>query len=353
MNRARILAATALLAVTALPACNGLHTPSAAEQGAKKMAQSSAKARTLASRITYSPDAVSKTLPVEGAEAKELSQTLIAPAEAAKELRTLAGEVAGAGANDAQRREAKSLATRMRRDALMLDLMDLERISQLKGALARKIEERIAAIRSVEASGDLRAGEVASARVKASKAAKAAFDGMLADEQKSADDASSALKPLETAASEKTQEAESLDVEIQGLRAQAATSAPSKALPLMLDARAKLDLAQDLRVAASEAERSAESHRSTLRVTERATAGTEPMAALLTGQIEEAAKAQDGAASRASAARKRMMELAGEAAGFAKEYGTIRQSCTNPQSRASRRISAAATWPRRTRPTRP
>lgn len=330
MNRARILAATALLAVTALPACNGLHTPSAAEQGAKKMAQSSAKARTLASRITYSPDAVSKTLPVEGAEAKELSQTLIAPAEAAKELRTLAGEVAGAGANDAQRREAKSLATRMRRDALMLDLMDLERISQLKGALARKIEERIAAIRSVEASGDLRAGEVASARVKASKAAKAAFDGMLADEKKSADDASSALKPLETAASEKTQEAESLDIEIQGLRAQAATSAPSKALPLMLDARAKLDQAQDLRVAASEAERNAESHRSTLRVTERATAGTDPMAALLNGQIEEATKAQDSATSRASAARKRMMELAGEAAGFAKEYGTIRQELYEP-----------------------
>ena len=39
MNRARILAATALLAITALPACNGLHTPTAAEQGAKKMEQ--------------------------------------------------------------------------------------------------------------------------------------------------------------------------------------------------------------------------------------------------------------------------------------------------------------------------
>jgi hypothetical protein len=62
MNRARILAATALLAITTLPACNGLHTPTAAEQGAKKMAKSSAKARALASRITFSPDAVAKTL---------------------------------------------------------------------------------------------------------------------------------------------------------------------------------------------------------------------------------------------------------------------------------------------------
>ena len=31
----------------------------------------------------------------------------------------------------------------MRRDALMLDLMDLERISQIQGGLARQIEERI------------------------------------------------------------------------------------------------------------------------------------------------------------------------------------------------------------------
>ena len=129
MNRARILAATALLAVTALPACNGLHTPTAAEQGAKKMEKASAKARALASRIAFSPDAVSKTLPVDGGEARELAQTLLAPAEAAKELRTLASEVAGAGAIDAQRRDAKVLATRMRRDALMLDLMDLERIA--------------------------------------------------------------------------------------------------------------------------------------------------------------------------------------------------------------------------------
>ena len=85
MNRARILAATALLAVTALPACNGLHTPTAAEQGAKKMEKASAKARALASRIAFSPDAVSKTLPVDGGEARDLAQTLLAPAEAARQ----------------------------------------------------------------------------------------------------------------------------------------------------------------------------------------------------------------------------------------------------------------------------
>ena len=330
MNRARILAATALLAITALPACNGLHTPTAAEQGAKKMAKSSAKARALASRITFSPDAVAKTLPVEGGEAKELAQTLLAPAEAAKELRTLANEVAGAGATDAQRRDAKVLATRMRRDALMLDLMDLERISQIQGGLARQIEERIAAIRSVEASGDLRAEELAAARVKGAQGAKASFDGMIADEEKRADDAKGELKPLDAAVTEKSQEAESLDVEIEGLRAQAATSAPSKALPLMLDARAKLDQAQDLRVAVSQADRDAEPYRSTVRVAEKATAGNDSMVSFLSGRIDEASKAQDGAKARAGAARKRVMELAGEAAGLAKEFAAVQADLYQP-----------------------
>ncbi len=330
MNRARILAATALLAITALPACNGLHTPTAAEQGAKKMAKSSAKARALASRITFSPDAVAKTLPVEGGEAKELAQTLLAPAEAAKELRTLANEVAGAGATDAQRRDAKVLATRMRRDALMLDLMDLERISQIQGGLARQIEERIAAIRSVEASGDLRAEELAAARVKGAQGAKASFDGMIADEEKRADDAKGELKPLDAAVTEKSQEAESLDVEIEGLRAQAATSAPSKALPLMLDARAKLDQAQDLRVAVSQADRDAEPYRSTVRVAEKATAGNDSMGSFLSGRIDEASKAQDGAKARAGAARKRVMELAGEAAGLAKEFAAVQADLYQP-----------------------
>jgi hypothetical protein len=330
MNRARILAATALLAITTLPACNGLHTPTAAEQGAKKMAKSSAKARALASRITFSPDAVAKTLPVEGGEARELAETLLAPAEAAKELRELANEVAGAGATDAQRRDAKILATRMRRDALMLDLMDLERISQSQGSRARQIEERIAAIRSVEASGDLRAEELAAARVKGAQGAKASFDGMIADEEKRADDAKGELKPLDAAVTEKSQEAESLDVEIEGLRAQAATSAPSKALPLMLDARAKLDQAQDLRVAVSQADRDAEQYRSTVRVAEKATAGNDSMGSFLSGRIDEASKAQDGAKARAGAARKRVMELAGEAAGLAKEFAAVQADLYQP-----------------------
>ncbi len=326
MNRARILAATALLVSTSLPACNGLHTPSPAEQGAKKMTQVTAKARGISSRITYSPDAVSKTLPVEGGEAKELAQGLLAPADAAKELRALATEVTAAAGSDSQRKEAKTLALRMRRDAMMLDLMDLERISQLKSALASGIAERLSAIRSIDASGDPRAPLEAAARSKASQGAKAAFDGNVSEETERADTARTALQPLDASIDEKETSAEALDIDIQTLRAKAATSTPSAALPLMLDARVKLDAAQTLRVAASGDDREAEPYRSTVRIADMATKGNAEIAdtnKFLDARIEESSKAEEGAKARANAALKRSAELGAEAVKLMKEFATL------------------------------
>ncbi|MCX5640396.1 MAG: hypothetical protein NT059_06250 [Planctomycetota bacterium] len=326
MNRARILAATALLVSTSLPACNGLHTPSPAEQGAKKMTQVTAKARGISSRITYSPDAVSKTLPVEGGEAKELAQGLLAPADAAKELRALATEVTAAAGSDSQRKEAKTLALRMRRDAMMLDLMDLERISQLKSALASGIAERLSAIRSIDASGDPRAPLEAAARSKASQGAKAAFDGNVSEETERADTARTALQPLDASIDEKETSAEALDIDIQTLRAKAATSTPSAALPLMLDARVKLDAAQTLRVAASGDDREAEPYRSTVRIADMATKGNAEIAdtnKFLDARIEESSKAEEGAKARANAALKRRAELSAESGKLMKEFVTL------------------------------
>jgi len=330
MTRARILIASALLLTTALPGCNGLHTPTAAETGAKKVAQASAKARALAQRIAPSPDAVGKTLPVEGGEARELTQTLLAPAEAAKELRTLANEVSSAGGSDSQRREAKTLATRMRRDALMLDLMDLERIAQLKGAVASQIETRLGAIRSIEASGDLGAPKQAAARVKAIEQAKASYEGLVVAEQKRAEDARGALQPLDATVAGKTKDAEELDVEIQALRAQAATSSPSKALPLVTDAREKLGRAQDLRMEASEADRQADPLRATVRIVDTALAGDDDTAKFLDDRASEASKAAQGAAARAEAARKRATELGAECAELAKEFGRLQEELFEP-----------------------
>lgn len=333
MNRARILAAATLLMSAALPACNGLHTPSPAEQGAKKMTQVTAKARGISSRITFSPDAVSKSLPVEGGETKELAQGLLAPAEAAKELRALASEVTAAAGSDSQRKEAKTLAIRMRRDAMMLDLMDLERISQLKSAITSGIAERLAAIRSIDASGDLQATEEAAARTKASQGAKSSFDESVAAETDRADAARTALQPLDAAINEKESSAESLDIDIQTLRAKAATSTPSAALPLMIDARSKLDAAQTLRVDASTDDREAEPYRSTVRIVDMATKGNAEIAdtnKFLDDRIDESSKAEVGAKARASAAKKRTRELGTEAAALMKDFMTLETELFQP-----------------------
>jgi hypothetical protein len=333
MNRARILAAATLLMSTALPACNGLHAPSPAEQGAKKITQVTAKARGISSRITFSPDAVSKSLPVEGGETKELAQGLLAPAEAAKELRALASEVTAAAGSDSQRKEAKTLAIRMRRDAMMLDLMDLERISQLKSALAGGIAERLAAIRSIDASGDLQATQEAAARTKASQGAKSSFDESVAAETDRADAARTALQPLDASINEKESSAESLDIDIQTLRAKAATSTPSAALPLMIDARSKLDAAQTLRVDASTDDREAEPYRSTVRIVDTATKGNAEITdtnKFLADRIDESSKAEVGAKARASAAMKRTRELGAEAAALMKEFTTLESELFQP-----------------------
>ena len=333
MNRVRILAAATLLMSTALPACNGLHTPSPAEQGAKKITQVTAKARGISSRITFSPDAVSKSLPVEGGETKELAQGLLAPAEAAKELRALASEVTAAAGSDSQRKEAKTLAIRMRRDAMMLDLMDLERISQLKSALAGGIAERLAAIRSIDASGDLQATQEAAARTKASQGAKSSFDESVAAETDRADSARTALQPLDASIDEKESSAESLDIDIQTLRAKAATSTPSAALPLMIDARSKLDAAQTLRVDASTDDREAEPYRSTVRIVDLATKENAEITdtnKFLDARIDESRKAEVGAKARASAAMKRTRELGAEAAALMKEFTTLESELFQP-----------------------
>ena len=333
MNRTRILAAATLLMSTALPACNGLHAPSPAEQGAKKITQVTAKARGISSRITFSPDAVSKSLPVEGGETKELAQGLLAPAEAAKELRALASEITAAAGSDSQRKEVKTLAIRMRRDAMMLDLMDLERISQLKSALAGGISERLAAIRSIDASGDLQSTEEAAARTKASQGAKSSFDESVAAETDRADAARTALQPLDASISEKESSAESLDIDIQTLRAKAATSTPSAALPLMIDARSKLDAAQTLRVDASTDDREAEPYRSTVRIVDTAPKENAEIAdtnKFLADRIDESSKAEVGAKARASAAMKRTRELGAEAAALMKEFTTLESELFQP-----------------------
>jgi hypothetical protein len=318
MHHARPIAG-ATLALSVLAACEGLHAPSPEEAGARKMAQAAAKAAALSARIAPSPDAVGKTLEEEGGS-RELAQAMLAPTEAAEQLRSLASEVSSAGAGDAQRREARDLATRMRRDALMLDLMELERLAQAKGVLAREIERRIAAITSIEASGDLTGPEVAKARITGMERAKEAFDAAIAALLAIRDQAGSALQPVEAAIAERTRRADGIDAEIGRLRAEAMTASAADALPRMLEARQKLDEAQDLRVEASQADRDAEPMRSAVRIAETAATGNEDTERFLSQRIEEASQAAEGAAARAAAARERLGRLAAESAEMTKEF---------------------------------
>jgi hypothetical protein len=332
MKSARTIVASALLLTLPLAACNGLHTPSAAENGGKKVAQAAAKARALANRITHSPDAVGKTLPGdgEGSPEREVSQPLLAPAEAAKELRQLASEVASAGGTEAQRRDAKALATRMRRDAMMLDLMDLERVASLKGQVAWDIGERIAMVQAINASGDLNAATQAGGRVRAMRGARDSYSQLLQALQSAGEQAKQALQPIDADIASKGKDAEQLDAEIQSLRLRSATGRAAESLPLMVEARQKLDQAQDLRMAAASADRDAQPLRSEARIVDAALQGADETSGFLGSRVDEAEKAEEGAKTRTTAAQRRAMALAGEAAELAKEFTRLQSELFEP-----------------------
>lgn len=336
MKSARTIVASALLLTLPLAGCNGLHAPSAAETGGKKVAQAAAKARSLASRIAHHPDAVGKTVPGEGegASAREISQPMLAPAEAAKELRQLASEVASAGGTEAQRRDAKTLATRMKRDAMMLDLMDLERVAQAKGDIAWDIGERIAMVQAINASGDLNAGKQAGERVRAMRGARDEYAQMLGALQMASNQARQALQPIDADIASKGKDAESLDSEIQALRLRSATSRSDEAVPLMVEAREKLNQAQDLRMAAAAADRDAQPLRSAVRIMDGALQGADDTSGFLGSRVDEAEKAEQGAKSRSEAARKRATELASEAADLAKEFMRLQSEAFEPAVKA-------------------
>ena len=332
MKSARTIVASAILLTLPLAACDGLHAPSAAETGSKKVAQAAAKARALAGRIAHSPDAVGKSVPGEGdgAPSREISQALLAPAEAAKELRQLASEVSSAGGSEAQRRDAKNLANRMRRDAMMLDLMDLERVAQLKGDIAWDIGEHIAMVQAINASGDLNAAKQAGERVRAMRGARDAYGQMIDALKGAGDQARQALEPIDADIASKGKDAEQLDAEIQALRLRSATSRAAEALPMMVEARQKLDQAQDLRIAAAAADRNAQPLRSAVRIADGALEGSDETGGFLGSRVDEAEKAEQGAKARTSAAQKRAMELATEAAELAKEFGRLQSELFEP-----------------------
>ncbi len=344
MNRPFVLASALLLGAT-LPSCKGIHVPSPAETGAGKIANATAKARALAGRIACSPDAVGKTVTNEAGEAREITQTLMAPAEAADELRTLATEVANAGGTEPQRREAKSLAARMRRDALLLDLMDLERVSQLKGMVVAGIEERIARVRSIQASGELTATVELEAQLKSFRQAGSTYEELVSAVRKGLDEARGALQPIEAEITEKRSGADRLDSEVQTLRGQAAISEPEQALPIIDEAREKLNAAQDLRRAASEAEQGAEQYRSAVRIGSAALGDDDPAAAMLEARIKAAQDATEAGRARADAAKARTEAIMAELGDLAKELQRLQTELYEPAVKSVEEALQAGDFP--------
>ena len=334
MHHARFIACTSISLVALLCGCDGLHAPSAEEKGARKIADATARARMLALRIAPSPDAVSASLEEEGGATREVSKPVLAPADAAKELRTLASEISNAGGSEAQKRDARELAARMRRDALLLDLADLERLAQEKSVLVREIEGRVAGITSIMASGDPRADELAAATVKGMRDARDRYRRELASQGERTDAARTRLKPIEDTITEKRREAEALDATVGELRAEAMTSTAERAVPRMEEARVKLNAAQDLRVAAAEAEREAEPLRSEVRVGEAGLAGADETDRFLAQRMKEADDAADGAKARADGARERIGALGQEAAALTQQFMTLEAEKYQPVAKA-------------------
>ncbi len=334
MHHARFIACASISLVSLLCGCDGLHAPSAEEKGARKLADATARARMLALRIAPSPDAVSASLEEEGGTTREVSKPVLAPADAAKELRTLASEIANAGGSDAQKRDARELAARMRRDALVLDLADLERLAQEKSVIVREIEARVAGITSIMASGDPRADELAGATVKGMRDARERYRREIAGQGERADAARAELKPIEDTIAGKRREAEALDAAVGELRAEAMTSTAERAVPRMEEARLKLNAAQDLRVAAAEAEREAEPLRSAVRVGEAGLAGADETDRFLAQRLKEADDAADGAKARADGARERIGALGQEAAALTQQFMALESEKYQPVAKA-------------------
>ncbi len=334
MHHARFIACTSVSLAALLFGCDGLHAPSAEEKGARKLADATARARMLALRIAPSPDAVSASLEEEGGTTREVPKPVLAPADAAKELRTLASEIANAGGSDAQKRDARELAARMRRDALVLDLADLERLAQEKSVIVREIEARIAGITSIMASGDPRADELAGATAKGMRDARERYRRDVAGQGERTDAARAQLKPIEDTIAGKRREAEALDAAVGELRAEAMTSTADRAVPRMEEARLTLNAAQDLRGAAAAAAREAEPLRSAVRVGEAGLAGAEETDRFLAQRLKEADDAADGAKARADGARERIGALGQEAAALTQQFMALESEKYQPVAKA-------------------
>lgn len=308
----RPAAISVCLAAALLAACDARERSAAERARAAKASQAVAAARDVALRVGPSPDAAA-TSRTEGESTTEVAKPVLAPSAGADELEAAAAKVAGAasGAGPKESAAAQAMASRLRMEALAIRLAEAERIAALAASTA---DEAVAARR---AATSLTEGAKPGDLPKHAEAARDAARAYGAERQRvqaPADEAKAALEAIEAKIGEDNAAAAKLDAEILGLRGEAAVAPTDRALPLMLEAREKLEQAQNLRRQSSEAEMQAEQRRSEVRVAESALAGDDAAAAYLKGRAEglsSASTAIGTAASSATAAAKELERFAG------------------------------------------
>ncbi len=158
MNTTRTKFLAGVFAAASLAACDGLHAPSAEEIASRKMSDATARVRAIALRTAHSPLAVASTIEEEGGGSREVAKPMLAPAEAAGELRKVASEIESTGGGEAQRRAARDLASRVRRDALVLEVAEFERLAGERDRLEAEARRCEAVAKAIKPSDDAETG---------------------------------------------------------------------------------------------------------------------------------------------------------------------------------------------------
>lgn len=319
----RIAAIPALLAAASLLAgCEARERSVAERERAAKAAQAAAAARDVAAMVSPSPEAVA-TSKADGESTAEIAKPVLAPSAGAEALENAAGRItsAASGAGPKESAAAQALAGRLRMEAVAIRLSEAERL----GALAASVAEEAVSARRMAAA--LAASATPGNLPKNAEAAREAARAHDAERQRiqaPADEAKTELEALEARIDDDNGAAEKLDSEILALRGEAAVAPADRALPLMIEAREKLEEAQTRRRQASAAEMDAEPRRSTVRVAQAALSGTDSAGTYLSGRADNLAAAAKALGSAGAAAAADSRELEQFATGRAEAFRRIR-----------------------------
>jgi hypothetical protein len=342
MNRLLTVSACAL-ASAVLSGCEARERAMSDRERAAKSSQAAAAARDTASLVGSSPDAVATSRP-DGDGTAEVRKPVLAPTEGATALRNAATKLSGAasGAGPREAAAAQALAARLRLEALALEQAEAERIAGIASSVALEAAGARLSAAQLESGASATA---LSARAGAARQDAGAYEAGRAQLKALAEAAKQSLDALDAKIKADDEAAEALDAEILALRGEAAVAPAERALPLMLEARQKLDEAQARRLAASAAELEAEQHRSAVRVAQSALGGDDSADTYLVGRADDLDKAAKALGAAAAATKEESRRLTEFAAQRAEAFRRIRAEEFEPAAKRVEEAFAAGGLP--------